>query len=92
MDSANTNAAAASMNAYYTDAKLAELQRAFNRVVNAENWKRPIDATIRIETIAEQALIREAVIFYTGSVPEFTTATARATRVCAVGYYIAIGA
>ena len=67
-----------------------ELEAAFNRVANTNNWKDPI---AKIVTLDERgiALTREAVIFFTGSVPTFTRIGGE-YMVQAAGYYLTIGA
>jgi hypothetical protein len=79
-----------------------ELLAAFNRVADRTNWKNSINAVITISTLDEKNLIREAVIFFTGSVPAFIPVRVKLLegereglplyRVQAVGYYAAIGA
>lgn len=80
------------------------LRKVFEMVLTSTNWKMPIDATI----VAWDATIdelREAVIYYTGSVPKIepaevlvrhseglVTFTAPALHVTAAGYYATIGA
>jgi len=78
--------------AYYTDAKVAALEAAFARVRPAENWKMPIDVTIDEVNDEEQAVIAEAIAFYTGSVATFTPVMGFKVRVQAAGYYATIGA
>lgn len=74
-----------------------ELSVAFDAVANKANWKNPIDKIVDLDAYGI-ALVKEAVIFYTGSVPSFTAFTGTTTsgigkyRVKAVGYYVAIGA
>jgi hypothetical protein len=69
-----------------------ELFAAFDRVKDPEHWKNPINAIIPAVTHEEEALIRCAVIFFTGSIPTFrTTEDGRFTRVRAQGYFLAIG-
>lgn len=73
-----------------------ELSKAFDRVTNTSNWKMPIDAVVDLND-REMATIREAVVFFTGSMPTFE-ARAGATlprcryRVRADGYYKTCGA
>lgn len=78
---------------------IGELRQAFDRVSPAPNWKTQIDATIEIDDARDMALIREAVLFMTGSVPNITptksflSGRAKKTfRVEADGYYHDIGA
>lgn len=67
----------------------------FNVVVDPEDWKNPIDAVIDLDPADEQTLI-QAVIFFTGSVPEIERHPFGGgdieTRVIADGYYRTIGA
>src|SRR5262245_44728559 len=74
-----------------------ELRDAFDRVADKANWKNPVDAVIDISGDAEMAMIREAVIFFTGSVPKFAPRKGAKLpgcryRVTARGYYLAVGA
>lgn len=76
-------------------ARVAELETAFNRVVNKSNWKNPIDTIVTVQPLSgELDDIREAVIFYTGSVCKFSRGEGdrRIVRVQAAGYYATIGA
>jgi hypothetical protein len=73
-----------------------ELSEAFDYVANRDNWKLPIDATVDLGP-ASMAMVREAVIFFTGSVPSFTAVGPEVDRcarfrVRAAGYYAAVGA
>ncbi len=53
-----------------------QLSTAFD-LVKAKNWKDPIYATVEA-TDTDVAMITEAVIFFTGSVPEFAELKAKA--------------
>lgn len=76
-----------------------ELSTAFDIVAPKDHWKNPIDATIEVDFNTAD-LIREAVVFFTGSVPTFEvieTVKDRGDgkgkyRVTAAGYYNTIGA
>ena len=73
----------------------AMLLAAFNRVA-PENWKDKIDARVTLDT-HEWTVLREAVIFYTGSVPTAMPVAMGEDgtvlyRVRAAGYYATIGA
>ena len=69
-----------------------ELTEAFGLVSNPANWKLPVDATVRsMHGTVDVDLIREAVIFFTGSVPSMKW-TMKGLRVRAAGYYKTIGA
>lgn len=53
-----------------TEARVAELSAAFDRVKNPEHWKGPIDAVVRVTTgagAADMATILEAIEFYTAT-------------------------
>lgn len=72
----------------------AQLTEAFNRVAPGDNWKRPIDITLQLEPL-DREVVREAVIFFTGSVPKFEYAGCcgdLTCRVTAAGYYATCGA
>jgi hypothetical protein len=76
-----------------------ELQDAFDKVANPENWKMPINVCVAIESDRDEAAIREAIRWFTASEPTITPekyipGTKRATRyrVLARGYYATIGA
>lgn len=68
-----------------------QLTMAFDRVKNADNWKMPIDKTLKLNP-AEVEAVRHAVVFYAGCVPTFTAKVGEGYRVQAVGYYMAVGA
>jgi hypothetical protein len=81
----------------------AKLTEAFNLVAPKDGWKNPINAEVVIDSDLRMLLIREAVIFFTGSVPTFdfsrsvrpikgTDGGAAIYRVRAAGYYATIGA
>lgn len=69
----------------------AELKAAFEKVRNTDNWKNPINAVI---PQSDAEITRQAVIFFAGCSPKFTTARVDDgyLRVKAVGYYAAVGA
>lgn len=76
----------------------AELRQAFDRVADLSNWKNRIDATVYADRV-ELEMIREAVVFFTGSVAHFARlgdalpgSAHRPYRVRAAGYYATIGA
>lgn len=72
----------------------AQLTAAFNRVAPTDNWKLAIDTTIQLEPL-DREVVREAVIFFTGSVPKFEYAGCcgdLTCRVTAAGYYATCGA
>ena len=71
-----------------------ELHEAFGLVENPDGWKHPINAVLPREHCNSKALhrIREAVIFYTGSMPTIEWETKSTVRVKAAGYYAVIGA
>jgi hypothetical protein len=75
------------------DARQARLDAAFAKVRPADHWKNPIRATLPKGTTPEQLdEIREAVIHFTGSVPEFEPLADGRVRVEAAGYFATIGA
>lgn len=74
------------------DVTRGQLSLAFDQVADKANWKNPIDRVVRIASDRQMAFIREAVIFFTGSVPTFTAKGANKYRVTAAGYYNTIGA
>lgn len=69
-----------------------ELTEAFKKVEPAGNWKLPISAKIAPPSELERAMIREAVIFFTGSIPVFLPVAGGKMLVAAPGYYATIGA
>lgn len=71
-----------------------ELARYFESVQNRENWKYAIDADVVADSERALTGLREAVIFFTGSVPSFEKlqGVTNGYRVQAAGYYVAIGA
>jgi hypothetical protein len=70
----------------------AELLEAFDMVADKKAWKNPIDRLVTREWFAYNGnRLREAIIFYTGSVPMFTPADDLHIRVEADGYYKTIG-
>ena len=76
--------------------RIAELQAAFKRVEPKDHWKNPIDCVIDIASDRELHDIREAVIFFTGSVPMFTPRAGAKLPACryrvqADGYFRTIG-
>jgi hypothetical protein len=74
-----------------------ELKVAFEAVADKVNWKMPIDAVVDLDPYT-MAMVKEAVVFFTGSVAKFKALTGTTTdgigryRVTAAGYYAAIGA
>lgn len=74
--------------------KQSELERAFNLIAPPHNWKVPIDATLFRDARAplDEALISDACIHFTGSVPRFDYSQAFLVRITAAGYYATIGA
>ena len=73
-----------------------ELHSAFDRVKNKEHWKLPIQCSIDYKDQEDINLITEAVVHFTGSVPQFDVYQLKSgkkrVRIFAVGYYYAIGA
>jgi hypothetical protein len=78
------------------DETVARLKPAFDLVKNPEHWKDAINTVVTEEQIASvggRETIEEAVIFYTGSIPEFSKSRKKGTfRVRALGYWAVIGA
>jgi len=73
-----------------------ELSKFFELVVPRDNWKNPINAIVDLRD-RDLYMIREAVIFFTGSVPQFIPCLGAKMpkcryRVIAAGYYRTIGA
>ena len=73
-----------------------QLDEAFKRVQNPENWKMPISTSVDVNDW-EKALLHEAIIFFTGSVPTWIGRTGATLPRCrytvkAAGYYAAVGA
>lgn len=69
-----------------------ELALVFDLVADKANWKNPINTLMSwLPDSEDRLLIREAVVFFTGSVPEFSNERGR-LRVRAAGYYLTIGA
>jgi len=73
-----------------------ELSAYFKQVETKDNWKMPIDADVLLDNDRDLFGLREAVIFFTGSVPTFRPLRARGGKtlynVTAAGYYAVIGA
>jgi hypothetical protein len=67
-----------------------ELSGYFDKVKNPGGWKLPIDSLCVPEDVEK---IKNAIIFFTGSVPVFKKSEKGYTyHVKAVGYYAAVGA
>ena len=64
----------------------AQLSAAFDLVADKENWQLPIQAVVPAD--ADQDLIREAVVYYTGSVAYFMPQDDGSWLVIADGYYL----
>ena len=74
-----------------------ELTEAFALIQPKGHWKNPIDAECHTGVMPtmsarEVAAVHQAVIFFTGSVPEITHLGNFRCRVTAAGYFAAIGA
>lgn len=78
------------------DVTRGKLREAFGRVQDPTNWKKAIDARIPLCSDFDLLVVREAVIFFTGSVPSIDFVLVRGGRniyrVRAAGYYQTIGA
>jgi hypothetical protein len=68
----------------YVQKKLAE---AFEEVRNKSDWKLPVNKLIFKPGKEKREMITEAVIYFTGSAPEFIRAGGGRVRVKANGYY-----
>ena len=86
------------MKVHGVDVTRGQLRDAFDRVSPA-NWKDGIDATVITGNGFEAEMIRQAVTFFTGSVPTLERVRARGVkaprckwRVKAAGYYATCGA
>ena len=66
-----------------------QLKAAFDMVANPENWKLEVRGTIPAPA---WDVVREAVVFFTGSVPSYTVREDGRLDVTALGYYAIIGA
>lgn len=67
-----------------------QLTKVFDDVTQLmDNWKMPIDSTCKKDDVD---MVREAIIFFTGSVPYFSDLDGDRVNVTALGYYNAIGA
>ena len=94
MDTMNPNRKAGPMIAETgTPYTKALLTAAFELVEDKANWKNPIDAKVFVYTDAEwlAPIMREAVVFFTGSVPT-TEMDGDYMTVKADGYFAAVGA
>lgn len=70
-----------------------EFKTAFDRVANKKNWKFAIDKKIEVANDFELNIIAQAVVFFTGSVPQIcVTSKPGVYHVYADGYYACIGA
>lgn len=67
-----------------------ELAAAFKRVAPKDHWKNPIDVTLDAKDV-DVRLIIDAVVHFTGSVPEFIW-RGGFVRIRAAGYFATIGA
>lgn len=65
------------------------LINAFSKVQDNSNWKNPINAIIRKESVDA---VNEAILYFTGSKPTFTNRDDGYVNVTADGYYLTIGA
>lgn len=79
------------------DVTRGDLSIAFDAVADKSNWKMPIDKVVDLDAYT-QAMVAEAVTFFTGSVATFqriggtTTGGIGKFRVKAAGYYNTVGA
>lgn len=65
-----------------------QMDAAFKKVQDNRNWKNPINAVI---DAGQEDITTEAIIFYTGSIAQYTPAGKGKVRVEAAGYYLTIG-
>ncbi len=63
-----------------------ELNVAFKRVCRSNDWRAPINKVLREATPEELEKIVEAVVFYTGTVPEVRELGNNTFHITAVGY------
>lgn len=73
----------------YTDEYVEKMREAFRSVQDKENWKYPVDAVVPGDS--DTRLISDAVVFFTGSLPELIPLPDGKIRVTAIGYYNAVG-
>lgn len=71
-----------------------KLHDAFSLIQNKDNWKLPINSLLPQD--ADAQMFREAVIFFAGCTPNFSTTFTKSgrkvVRIMAKGYYKAVGA
>lgn len=68
-----------------------QMEQAFKNVQNPKGWKYPINKVIQDPGPENQACLNEAIVYFTGSIPEITTLKGGKIRVKADGYYACIG-
>jgi len=64
-----------------------QLINAFEKVQNKKNWKKPINTHIKNE---DRDITEKAIVFFTGSIPEFKAITEKDLYVKAGGYFSSI--
>jgi hypothetical protein len=69
-----------------------EFAAAFDLVADKANWKLAIDAEVPAVGEFEIYVLKQAVIFFTASIPQIETVAPGRVRVKADGYYAAVGA
>ncbi len=69
-----------------------ELDIAFRKVENLNNWKLPVDRIVRLEEGESIELVLRAIEFFTGSKGEYMVLNDSTYYVTAPGYYAAVGA
>lgn len=62
-----------------------QLSEAFDLVRDMDDWRKPINKTINVDD-SMLPLIEEAIIYFTGTVPELTTTLDGLILVLAIGY------
>jgi hypothetical protein len=68
-----------------------QLQLAFMKVASNKDWKDKICKVIDMPSPADEELLTQAIITFTGSIPEYTRLCGNKVKVKAVGYYASIG-
>lgn len=78
------------------DITVKELRDAFDMVCDKDNWKNPIDARIENPGAHMREVIKDAIMYFTGSTAYFRRVVEDSGRdtfhITAKGYYLAIGA
>lgn len=64
-----------------------QMHAAFTEVEAKTHWKDPVDCVIPKPSLEKQALLEEAIVHFTGSIPIITDIGNNQVRVRADGYY-----